>query len=75
MRKSLLALLAVILCSLPSCITIKMDDETKQRMDAATAEVKRLNDEILTFQKDIQALVDEIQKLRNAFAPKKPPGQ
>jgi peptidoglycan hydrolase CwlO-like protein len=72
MRKSLLALAAIILCSLPSCTyTIKMDEPTQKRIDAATAEVKRLNDELVTFQKDMQALVAEIEKLRNAFGPRK----
>lgn len=71
MRKSLLIILAIVLCSLPSCVyTIKMDEPTQQRIDAATAEIKRLNDEMATFQKDIEALIAEIEKLRNAFAPK-----
>lgn len=40
-----------------------MDDDTKHRMDAATLEIKRLNDQMSKFEKDVQALTEALNKL------------
>jgi peptidoglycan hydrolase CwlO-like protein len=67
--KCLIALAALIL-STSSCVGI--DVETKEKMDAATAQIKRLNDNLEAFQKDIQALTIQLKWLSDHFKPKQP---
>lgn len=56
-------LLGLMVCTLSSCISVSMDDDTKHRMDAATLEIKRLNDQMSKFEKDVQALTEALNKL------------
>ena len=57
-----LILLSMVVCALSSC-TFGLNDDTNRRLDAATTEIKRLNDEMARFEKDVQALTEALNKL------------
>lgn len=57
-----LILLSMVVCTLSSC-TFGLNDDTKDRLTAATVEIKRLNDEMVKFEKDVRALTEALNKL------------
>lgn len=73
MRKLSLILLAVTICTLPSCISIGMNEETKERADAAIAQIKRLNDSLEAYQKDLQQLLEFLRKIAGPPKPETKP--
>lgn len=67
MKKILLIPLVLMICTLSSCMSVGIDDDTQKRVDAITAEFKRLNNELETFQKDIKDLTEIIKKIVEKF--------
>lgn len=66
-------LLVLILCS-SSCISVGMNDETKDRVDKALAEVDKVSKILEEYHKDFQALTERLDRLLDRFLPaeKKP---
>jgi peptidoglycan hydrolase CwlO-like protein len=69
MRKLVLVLLAATICTLPSCITVGINDATKAKADEAIAQIKRLNDSLEAYQKDLQQLLEFLRKVFGTKVP------
>lgn len=70
MKKVILALLMLTICTLPSCVSVGLDDDTQKRVDAVTEQFKRLNDELEAFQRDLHDLTEIIKKIVERFQSK-----
>jgi outer membrane murein-binding lipoprotein Lpp len=66
MRKYLLVLVVLAICTLPSC-TVGISPEVKEEATAIVAQIKRLNDNIEAYRKDTQALTEQLKLVTDRF--------
>lgn len=71
------ALFLVVFC-MTSCVKVGLNEETKPVVESAVVEIKRLNDNLEAYQKDLQELLQFLRKMsgsKSVVAPApQPPG-
>ncbi len=72
MNKIKIALAIMIVCSLSSCVTVGMNDETKARVDKALADVERISKILEEYQTDVKSLIERLNRLVDRFVPPPP---
>lgn len=67
-----IVMVALMACTMSSCVTVGMNDETKARVDKALAEVDRISKILEEYQQDVKSLVERLNRLIDRFVPEKP---